>query len=102
MKLPHRMLTFVVLLAAAMMAVNEFPELLTLTDNTSNDYVSVRIGYERARPGVVKDPVPQATAAPLVFTAPVGLCVTAASDFLRSSTAKSPRSLLLLLVTHRN
>jgi len=101
MKVFRGMLTFGVVLVAALMAVNEVPELLTLTDNVTNDYVSVRV--ERVSPHfrVVKDPAYQLTAASAVFSLPVRLRVATASNFLFSSTAKSPRSLLFLLVTQR-
>ena len=101
MKFLHRMLTFGVVLVAALMAVNEVPELLTLTDNVSNDYVSVRIGTESPRQGVVKDQTRQVTAAPVVFNLPVRLRVATACNFLFSTPARSPRGLLLLLVTQR-
>ncbi len=101
MKFLPRMLTFGVVFVAALMAVNEVPELLTLTDDVTNDFVSVRA--ERVSPHfrVVKDPARQLAAAPVVFNLPVRLRVATASNFLVSSTAKSPRSLLLLLVTQR-
>jgi hypothetical protein len=95
------MLTFGVVFVAALMAVNEVPELLTLTDNVTNDFISVRV--ERVGPhyGVVKDPARQLLAVPSVFNLPVRLHIATASNFLLSSTAKSPRSLLLFLVTQR-
>jgi hypothetical protein len=101
MKLYQRMLTFGIVLMAAMMAFNEFPELLTLTDNVTNDYVSVRSRSESSHQIVVQKSSGQLTAVPAVFNAPVQLRVAAASNFLISATAKSPRSLLLLLVTQR-
>ena len=96
------MLTFGVVLVAALMAVNEIPELLTLTDNVTNDYVSVRAETENPRNGVVKQPTCQRTDGSVVFNPAVRLRVATACNFLFSSTAKSPRSLLLLLVTQRN
>jgi hypothetical protein len=101
MKLAHRTLTFAVLLTAVMMAVNEFPELFTLTDNTANDYVSARSQSEAPPQTVVKERAGQLLAAAVAFCLPIRLHVAAASNFLVSSTAKSPRSLLLLLVTQR-
>jgi len=96
------MLTFAVVLVAALMAVNEVPELLTLTDNVSNDYVSVRTETESPRHRLVKERTRQLTATSVIFNAPVRLRAATACNFLFSSTAKSPRSLLLLLVTQRN
>ena len=101
MKFSPWMLTFVAVLTAAMMAANEFPELLTLTDNVSNDYVTVCTRAESAPQVAIKRPAGQLTAAPVALCPPVGLRLAAASNFLISSTAKSPRSLLLLLVTQR-
>jgi len=101
MKVPQRMLTFVVVLMATMMALNEFPELLTLTDNVSNDYVSVRIQSEISHHYVAKDFGNQPTAVPVIFNPPVQMRVAAASNFLLSPEAKAPGSLLLLLVTQR-
>lgn len=95
------MLTFGLLLMAALMAANEFPELLTLTDNTSNDYLSVRTRGENGPHVIVKRPSGQFRAEPVLFRPPAQSRVAAASNFLISSTAKSPRSLLLLLVTQR-
>jgi hypothetical protein len=102
MKFVHRMLTFGVVLVAALMAVNEVPELLTLTDNVSNDYVSVRAETESPRRDVIKDSTRHLTVAPMVSNPTVRLRVATACNFLFSLTAKSPRSLLLLLVTQRN
>jgi hypothetical protein len=101
MKLYQRMFTFGIVLMAAMMALNEFPELLTLTDNTTNDYVSVQRRSDSSHQIVVQRSAAQLTAAPAVFNPPVQLQVLAASNFLLSPAAKSPGGLLLLLVTQR-
>ena len=101
MKLYQRMLTFGIVLLAAMMAFNELPELLTLTDNVNNDYVSVRSRSESPHHIVVQKSKGQLAAVPVVFSPPVQLRVAADSKFLLSATAKSQRSLLLLLVTQR-
>jgi len=101
MKLYRGMLTFVVVLMAAMMAANEFPELLTLTDNTTNDYVSVQRRSDNSQQIVIQRSTTQLTAVPVAFNPPVGLLVTADSNFLLSPAAKSPGGLLLLLVTQR-
>jgi hypothetical protein len=101
MKLHQRMLTFGIVLMAAMMAFNEFPELLTLTDNVTNDYVSVRSRSESSHQIVVQESTDQLTAVPMVFNPPVQLRVAADSNFLLSPAAKSPGGLLLLLVTQR-
>ena len=99
MKFFPRMLAFVVVFTAALMAVNEMPELLTLTDNVSNDYVSVRIGSESLHPGVVKSSTRETTAASVVFSLPVRSRIAAtASNFLlfscreiSSQPASAPR-----------
>jgi hypothetical protein len=101
MKLHQRMLTFGVVLMAVMMAFNEFPELLTLTDNVTNDYVSARSRSDTSRQIVAQKSPGQLTAVPAVFNPPVRLRVAAASNFLLSTAAKAPGSLLLLLVTRR-
>lgn len=97
----RRMLSFAVVLMVAMMAANEFPELLTLIDNTTNDYVSVRSQSQGRPPVVIKDPTGLLTAAPVVFSLPVRLRTAADSSFLRSPNAKSPNRLLQLLATQR-
>ena len=101
MKLSHRMLTVVVLLVGALMAVSEAPEILTLTDNASNDYLSVRIGRVSPRTSIVKDATHEATSPHVLFGAPYGERDVAAHSFLLSRSSTSPLSLLLLLVTHR-
>jgi len=93
--------TFAAVLVAVLMAFSEFPELLTLTDNVTNDY-TLRIGSERPHAGVVKDSRREATAPPVVPGLPVRLRVATIANFLHSPAAKSPRGLLLLLVTQRN
>ena len=101
MKFCRRTLSLAVVLMAAIMAANEFPELLTLTDNTNNDYVSVRSQSQGQPPVVIKDPAGRLTAAPVVFSLPVRLRAAADSSFLRSPTAKSPNRLLQLLASQR-
>jgi hypothetical protein len=101
MKFCRRTLSFAVMLMAAIMAANELPELLSLTDNTTNDYVFVRSQSHGQPPVVVKDLAGQLTAAPVVFSLPVRLRAAADSSFLRSPTAKSPNILLLLLAMQR-
>ena len=86
---------------AALMAVSEMPELLTLTDDVSNDYVFARVGFESPRPGAVKAPS-KATVASAAFNLPVRLLATVASNSLISPAAKALRGLLTLLVTFRN
>jgi hypothetical protein len=99
MKFCRRTLRFAVMLMAAMMAANEFPELLTLTDNTTNDYVSV-LSQSNGQPPI-RDPAGQLTAAAVVFNLPARLRAAADSGFLLSPTAKSPNRLLQLLATQR-
>jgi len=101
MKLSHRMLTIVVLLVGALMAVSEAPEILTLTDNTSNDYLSVQIRRVSPRTSLVKDVTHEATSPHVLFGAPYGERDVAAHSFLLSRSSTSPRSLLFLLVTQR-
>jgi len=101
MKRAHTVLTFAVLLMAAMMAVNEFPELLTLTDNTSNDYVTVRTGGENAHHVFLKRTAGQQTTGRVELSSPARLHVALDPNFVVSPTAKSPRGLLMLLVTQR-
>jgi len=101
MKLYQRMLGLAVVLMAAMMALNEVPELLTLTDNTTNDYVSVQKRSDSSHQVVVQRSAAQVTATPAVVHPPIQSEVLAASNFLLSPAAKSPGGLLLLLVTQR-
>lgn len=101
MKFCGRTLSFAVMLMAAMMAANEFPELVTLTDNTTNDYVSVLRQSNDQPPIVIRDPTGQLTAAAVVFNLPARLRAAADSSFLLSPTAKSPNRLLQLLATQR-
>ena len=86
---------------AAMMAVNEFPELLTLTDNTSNDYVTARTGGENVHNLLLRRPAGQQTAGCVEVSPPARLRGMRDPNFLVSPTAKSPRGLLLHLVTRR-
>jgi hypothetical protein len=101
MKFCHRMLGSGVLLMAAMMAANELPELLTLTDNTANDYVSVRSQSKSQPPAAIKDAAGKLMAAPVVFNPPARLRVAADSNFLHSATARFPNRLLQLIATQR-
>ena len=84
-----------------MMVANEFPELLTLTDNTTNDYLSVRTESNGQRPAVKKDSAGQLTAAPEGFNLTVRLRAATDSSFLLSPTTKSPNRLLQILTTWR-
>ncbi len=45
MRLSRRMLVMAVLLTSGLMAASELPELLTLTDNVSNDYELASQGH---------------------------------------------------------
>ena len=51
----HRMLTIAVLLIGGLMAVSEAPEILTLTDNVTNDCESVQIAQHGARRCIVEN-----------------------------------------------
>jgi hypothetical protein len=102
MKLSHRMLTVAVLLVGALMTVSEAPEILTLTDDASNDYLSISIGRVSPRTSIVKDATDRAISPHVLFGVPSGERDVAAHSFLLSRSSKSPRSLLLLLVTQRN
>src|ERR1035437_1560025 len=101
MKLSHRMLTVAVLLVRALMGVSEAPEILTLTDNASNDYLAVRIERVSARASIVKDATHEATSPHVLFGAPYGDRDVAAHSLLLSRSSTSPRRLFLLLVTQR-
>jgi hypothetical protein len=83
------------------MALSEAPEILALTDNASNDYLAVRMGRVSQRTSVVKEPTHQVTPQHLVVGMSKGERDVAAHSFLLSRYTKSPRSLLLLLVTQR-
>jgi hypothetical protein len=101
MKLPRRVLTIAVVLAGGLMAFSELPEILALTDNVNNDCESVHIARGFSHSCVVKDPTRQATTAQGLFNVSADGRETSAHNFLRSFSAKAPRSLLLLLVSQR-
>jgi len=101
MKLSRRVLSIAVLLVGGLMAFSEVPEILTLTDNVSNDCESVRVAHRTSHPGLIKDPTRQAAPAHAFFSASNEDRDTSAHNFLRSPSAKAARSLLLLLVSQR-
>ena len=101
MRLPRKAFTIAVLLVGGLMAFSEVPELLSLTDNVSNDCESVRVAHLTSNSGVIKDPTRQATSAHTLFSASVEDRDTSTHNFLRSPSAKAARSLLLLLVSQR-
>jgi len=86
---------------AAMMAVNEFPELLALTDNVNNDYVSVQKRSDSSHQIVIRRSTTQLIAVPVAIFPTVELSVAVDSNFVLAPAAKSPRGLLSLLVTLR-
>lgn len=101
MKLSRKTLTFAVFLVAALLSISEAPEILTLTDDISNDCESVQITSQSSRQCIVKESADQVVPAPAPFS-------DSASD-RRASVYNSPWSLsslstdtlLLLLVTQR-
>jgi hypothetical protein len=90
-----------VVLLAALMAAHELPEILTLTDNTSNDYVSVRAGSQSLLQGVLKQSKRQLPVASVALSLPARLPLATAFNLLFSTGVKSARTLLSLLVTQR-
>jgi hypothetical protein len=95
------MLTFVVLLVGATIAVAEVPEILTLTDDISNDCEFVQITRPSSSRCRATNSTPKAIPAPVMFTGVPGDRRACTSNFLSSPSSKSPGSLLLLLVTQR-
>ena len=101
MKLSERMLTVAVLLVGALMAVSEAPEILTLTDNVSNDCVWVQTAQGSARHCVVKDPTRHPPSGRSVYGPPGEGRDGLTQDSLHVTSSKSPRTLLSLLVSQR-
>jgi hypothetical protein len=95
------MLTVTVLLVGALMAISEAPEILTLTDNVTNDYVTVQSGQAIPARDTIKNTTHHVIPADVVFGVPFDVRNSLAHNFLRSASSKAPRSLLLLLVSQR-
>ena len=95
------MLTIAVLLIGGLMTVSEAPEILTLTDNVTNDCESVQIAQHGARKSIVENATGKTIPAQVLFSISDEDREISAQNFLRSPSAKSPRSLLLLLVSQR-
>jgi len=95
------MLTVAVILLGATLAVGEAPEILTLTDDVSNDCESVQITRPSSRRRLVEDSPGQAIPAPVMFTDSPDDRGASAHNFLSSPSSRSAGSLLLLLVTQR-
>jgi hypothetical protein len=99
MKFSRSMLTVLVLLVGGLMAVSEAPEILTLSDNVSNDCETVEITRPSARKCAVTDSPRKITPGqPLLSSPAVG---DAVAHELMSPSSRSSRGLLLLLVTQR-
>lgn len=93
------MLTVAVLLVGALMAISETPEILTLTDDTSNDCESVQI-LEVTQSGCAfqKSANPPPARLPL---RPFAGARNVTVHNLSLSLARSPRTLLVLLMLQR-
>jgi len=96
----RRLLTVTVLLLGTLMAVSEAPEILTLTDNTSNDY-EVAVEIARAH----RPDLPDDKAAITHSTPPAAASEPGCSALLRQPCFVLPfhtgSALLLLLTTQR-
>jgi hypothetical protein len=101
MTISRRVMTITVLLVGALMAISEAPEILTLTDNVTNDYVTVQSGQAIPARGTIKNTTHHVIPADVVFSVPFDVRDSLAHNFLRSASSKAPRSLLLLLVSQR-
>lgn len=97
MRLSHRMLTIAVLLVGGLMALSEAPEILTLTDNVSNDCESVQVAGQSRQRCLVEDSTGKVSHGRVLSSGDRG----SAQSFLSSPSLESSRSLLLLLVTQR-
>ncbi len=101
MKLSRGMLSIMVLLVGGLMAVNEAPEILTLTDDMANDCETIQVTRQGGRRSVVGDSTRQATPAPLLASAAGGNGRGSKPNSLSPKSSQSPCSLLLMLVTQR-
>jgi hypothetical protein len=101
MKHLHGTFTFAVFLLATLMAVSEAPEILSLTDDVSNDCESVQIERQSPRRCIVEDSTRQATSSWVLFSLSTRENDALAHNFLLSSSSRSPDSLLLLLTLQR-
>ena len=99
MKFSQSMLTILVLLVGGLMAGSEAPEILTLSDDVSNDCELVQVTCPSARKCAVMGPTRKLTPGHVLPSDPV--MGDAVAHRLMSPSLRSSRSLLLLLVTQR-
>jgi len=94
----RRLLTVTVLLLGTLMAVSEAPEILTLTDNTSNDY---EVAVEIARAHRPDLPDGNARIANSTAAASEPGCQAPLRESCLSLPVRTGSTLLLLLTTQR-
>jgi hypothetical protein len=100
MRLSHRMLAIAVLLTGGLMVLSQTSEILSLSDNVSNDCEATQIVRRSQQQCVVEDSSAQTTAGGTIFSAS-SRDRGEIRSFLSSSFPHSSSSLLLLLVTQR-
>jgi len=101
MKLSRKMLMFGVLLVGLLAAVSELPEILTLTDNVSNDYISVKVRPDTLDQHSLKGPSRQAALAPMLSATVDSRRESAVWYSLASAAVHPSRDLVVLLATQR-
>ena len=101
LQVSRRTLVFGVLLVGLLAAASEIPEILTLTDNVANDYVSVRVKPDTIGQSTVKYPFPPVAFAPALASGTRHALEAKAGYVLSSVSVYPSYDLLLLLSTQR-
>ena len=100
MTFSRRLLTILVLVVSGLMAVSEAPELLTLSDDVSNDCESVEVSRSNLCRDTIKKSTRPIIPAQALFAGPA-IVEAVPHNLLSPASVRSTRSLLLLLVTQR-
>jgi hypothetical protein len=100
-RLSRRTLTIAILLVGTMIAVSEAPEILTLTNDVSNDCELIQMARQSPRRCIVKSSIGQENPAQALLVGSPSNSHARTHKFLWSSPSRSIRCLLLLLVTLR-